>query len=384
MGSSRTTLVVAAVAVWFLLCTAVLGGFAAIATLGGALAGGCGGDGGTGGGSQQIGPRSWSAEQTTNAQTIVEIAVARALPRRAAVIAVATAIVESQLNNVTYGDADSLGLFQQRPSQGWGSPATILNPALATATFYDRLLQLPGWATMPPGVAEQAVQRSAFPERYAPAESPATALVERFWKGPDNPLPDPAATPPASDAVAQVAAFATLGCADQGGSSIQLSPEDLDRHHMPPGFTLPADPRQRAAVSYVISKIGAPYVWGAKGPNAFDCSGLMLAAWASAGVPIPAGTVSQKNAGTPVGSISQLAPGDLLLTPGSLGSPTNPRHVGMYVGHGVVVDAYDSSTGVIVSPLSKWTPQIVTIRHIAGPSGEPAPPPSALAAGAPR
>jgi hypothetical protein len=382
VGSSRTTLIVAAIAVWFL-CTAVLGGFAAIATLGGALAGGCGGDGGTGGGSQQIGPRSWSAEQTANAQTIVEIAVARALPRRAAVIAVATAIVESQLNNVTYGDRDSLGLFQQRPSQGWGSPATILNPALATGTFYDRLLQLPGWASMPPGVAEQAVQRSAFPERYAPAETPATALVERFWKGPDNSVPAPDATPPGPDAAAQAAAFATLGCADQGGSSIQLSPEDLDRHHMPPGFTLPTDPQQRAAVSYVISKIGAPYVWGAKGPNAFDCSGLMLAAWASAGVPIPAGTVAQKNAGTPVGSLSQLAPGDLLLTPGSLGSPTNPRHVGMYVGHGVVVDAYDSSTGVIVSPLSKWTPQIVTIRHVAGPVGEPSTS-SALAAGAPR
>lgn len=382
MGSSRTTLIVAAVAVWFLLCTAVLGGFAAIAILGGALAGGCGGDGGTGGGSQQIGPRSWSAEQTANAQTIVEIAVGRALPRRAAVIAVATAIVESQLNNVTYGDRDSLGLFQQRPSQGWGSPATILNPALATATFYDRLLQVPGWAGMPAGVAEQAVQRSAFPERYAPAEIPAAALVERFWKGPDNPLP-PADAATVSGADAQAAAFATLGCADQGGSSIQLSPEDLDRHHMPPGFTLPADPQQRAAVSYVISKIGAPYVWGAKGPNAFDCSGLMLAAWASAGVPIPAGTVAQRNAGTPVGSLSQLAPGDLLLTPGSLGSPTNPRHVGMYVGHGVVVDAYDSSTGVIVSPLSKWTPQIVTIRHIAGPAGEPSTS-SALAAGATR
>ncbi|GAY08098.1 hypothetical protein TOK_0935 [Pseudonocardia sp. N23] len=379
---SRTTLVVAAVAVWFLLCTAVLGGFAAIATLGGALVGGCGGDGGTGGGSQQIGPRSWSAEQTANAQTIVEIAVARALPRRAAVIAVATAIVESQLNNVTYGDRDSLGLFQQRPSQSWGSPATILNPALATATFYDRLLQVPGWASMPAGVAEQAVQRSAFPERYAPAETPAAALVERFWKGPDNPVP-PADAAIVSGADAQAAAFATLGCSDQGGSSIQLSPEDLDRHHMPPGFTLPADPPQRAAVSYVISKIGASYVWGAKGPNAFDCSGLMLAAWASAGVPIPAGTVAQRNAGTPVGSLSQLAPGDLLLTPGSLGSATNPRHVGMYVGHGVVVDAYDSSTGVIVSPLSKWTPQIVTIRHIAGPAGEPSTS-SALAAGATR
>ena len=80
-------------------------GIAVVAALGGAVAGGgCGGDGGPGGGSQQIGNRVWSAEQTTNAHTIVALAAARGLPKRAAVIAVSTAIVESRLENLGHGD----------------------------------------------------------------------------------------------------------------------------------------------------------------------------------------------------------------------------------------------------------------------------------------
>src|SRR5438132_4123041 len=91
--------------------------------IGGAVGGGgCGGDGGPGGGSQQVGPRTWSGEQTANAQLITSVVIGRALPRRAAVIAVTTAIVESGLGNLPTGDRDSLGLFQQRPSQGWGTP----------------------------------------------------------------------------------------------------------------------------------------------------------------------------------------------------------------------------------------------------------------------
>ena len=343
------------------------------------LAGGCGGDGGTGGGAQQIGPRTWSAEQTANAQTIVQIAVERRLPRRAAVIAVSTAIVESTLVNVGYGDRDSLGLFQQRPSQGWGSAAKVINPAYATNTFYDRLLAIPGWQSLPPGVAAQQVQRSAFPDRYGPQEGAAADLVGRFWVGPDTPVPP--APGAANPDTAQLASLSTLACPDQGGSNLPLSPGAVDPKRLPPGFRMPGDPQQRAAVSYALAQVGKPYVWGAKGPNAFDCSGLMQAAWAAAGVPISAGTMNQKTEGTPVPGLAQVAPGDLLFIPGSLGSPTNPRHVGMYAGHGIVVNAYDSSTGVILEPLSNWADQIVAVRHIAGPSS--AQPTSVLTEGAP-
>lgn len=339
---------------------------------GGALpGGGCAGDGGLGGGSQTIGGTDWNAEQTDNAATIVNIVAQRGLPKRAAVIAISTVIVESRLVNVGYGDRDSLGLYQQRPSQGWGSPEQVLNPDYATRIFLDRLIALPGWATMPPGTAAQAVQRSAFPDRYAPQEAPAAALVDRFWVGPDNPLPT---TPAPGGAPNVQLASAVFACPDQGGAGVPLAPSNIDPKRLPPGFVPPADPAQRAAVTYALAQLGKPYVWGAKGPNGFDCSGLMLAAWAAAGVPIPAGTVNQKNAGTPT-SPATIAPGDLVFIPGSLGSPTNPRHVGMYVGNGLVVNAYDSSTGVILQPLSDWADKITHVRHIAGPAGAPAPAP---------
>ena len=362
MRSSMRPAAAAGIAAVIALPVAV-GGAVLLAIGSGVIAGGgCGGDGGPGGGSQQLGGRVWSAEQMNNSQTITQVTQSRRLPRRAAVLAVATAIVESELANVHYGDRDSLGLFQQRPSQGWGSPADILNPAAATGKFLDHLVTIPRWQYLPPGVAEQLVQRSARPERYAPQEPPAAELVGKFWTGPDNPSPPPGG--PSGDQLAKLTAFtASTGCGDQGGSNIPLDPQRL-----PPGFALPADPRQRAAVSYALAQVGKPYVWGAKGPNAFDCSGLVQAAWAAAGVAISAGTTSQVHDGIPVASLHQVQPGDLLFIPGSLGTARNPGHVGMYAGSGIVVNAYDDKHGVILESLDKWAPQVVAIRHIAGTS----------------
>jgi len=180
-----------------------------------------------------------------------------------------------------------------------------------------------------------------------------------------------------------LAALATTLCPDQGAGGLPPGgPALVDPGKLPPGFTLPTDPQQRAAVAYALAQLGKPYVWGAKGPNAFDCSGLMTAAWAAAGVPIPAGTVNQKFAGTPA-DFAQLSPGDLIFIPGSLGSPTNPRHVGMYAGRGIIVNAYDSTSGVILQPVAKWADQVVAVRHIAGPVGEATTGTSVLAQGAP-
>ncbi|WP_226367363.1 C40 family peptidase [Pseudonocardia sp. ICBG162] len=366
MQQKKPAIVLAAAAAMLVFVAAAVSmGMAMLAVLsGGALpGGGCGGDGGLGGGSQSIGGTDWNAEQTDNAATIVNIVVGQGLPKRAAVIAISTVIVESRLVNVGYGDRDSLGLYQQRPSQGWGTPEQVLNPDYATRIFLDRLVALPGWATMAAGTAAQAVQRSAFPDRYAPQEAPAAALVDRFWVGPDNPVPT---TPGAAPNVRL--ASTVFACPDQGGAGVPLAPSNIDPTRVPPGFVPPTDPAQRAAVGYALAQLGKPYVWGAKGPDGFDCSGLMLAAWAAAGIPIPAGTVNQKTAGTPA-NVATIAPGDLVFIPGSLGSPANPRHVGMYVGNGLVVNAYDSTTGVILQPLSDWADQITHIRHITGPAG---------------
>lgn len=116
-------------------------------------------------------------EQSGNAALIAAISVQRELPARAASIALATAIQESKLYNIEHGDRDSLGLFQQRPSQGWGSEEQILDPVYAINAFYDALEQVDGYAEMPITEAAQLVQRSAYPDAYADHEQDGRALA---------------------------------------------------------------------------------------------------------------------------------------------------------------------------------------------------------------
>lgn len=126
----------------------------------------------------------YNAEQLHNAAIIVQVAVQRRLPIRAAVIAVATAIQESQLYNTDQAtDHDSVGLFQQRPSQGWGTPQQLHNPEYAAGKFYDKLLTIANWQRLPLTVVAQAVQRSAYGNAYAPREADATAIVARVSSG---------------------------------------------------------------------------------------------------------------------------------------------------------------------------------------------------------
>lgn len=110
-------------------------------------------------------------DQTQNAALVSAIAEKRGLPARAVTIALATALQESKLRNITHGDRDSIGLFQQRPSQGWGSEEQILDPTYATNRFFDALVKIRGYETMDIAAAAQRVQRSAYPRAYAKHES---------------------------------------------------------------------------------------------------------------------------------------------------------------------------------------------------------------------
>ena len=112
-----------------------------------------------------------SPDQAQNAALIAATGVQRGLPARAVTIALATALQESRLVNVTYGDRDSLGLFQQRPSQGWGTAEQVQDPVYATGRFYDGLVTIEGYANLPITEAAQAVQRSGFPDAYAQHET---------------------------------------------------------------------------------------------------------------------------------------------------------------------------------------------------------------------
>ena len=122
-----------------------------------------------------------AAGQAANAATIAAVGIRRGVPKQAIVVALATAWQESDLENLTGGDRDSIGLFQQRPSQGWGTREQIVDPRYAAGRFYSALLKVKGWQEMRVTDAAQAVQRSAYPEAYeqhaAKSEVVATALT---------------------------------------------------------------------------------------------------------------------------------------------------------------------------------------------------------------
>lgn len=116
-------------------------------------------------------------EQAANAATIAAVAVRKELPQRAVTIALATAYQESKLRNLPDGDRDSIGLFQQRPSQGWGEPDQLHDPVYAATKFYDALVRVHGYRTLPLYQAAQRVQRSADGTAYAQHEEDAQVLA---------------------------------------------------------------------------------------------------------------------------------------------------------------------------------------------------------------
>ncbi len=260
------------------------------------------------------------------------------LPQRAAVIAIATSMQEASLLNRPNGTADSLGLFQQRPSQGWGSPAQIMDPVYASVQFYRALIAVPGWQELPLASAAPDVQHPGHPGAYARWRPLATALVDTF--------------------------AGTAGdCATDNSSNVPAS----GTTRIPAGFTLPpGTPSQVVtAINYALRQLGKPYVWGGVGPAGYDCSGLVMMAYQAAGVSIPRTTFQQVNVGTPVYSLSRLQPGDLIFTAGSDGTPTDPGHVGMYIGSGLVVEASETGTPIMITPLNGyWSTNAIAMRRI--------------------
>ena len=120
---------------------------------------------------------TFDPDQTANAALIAAVSVKRELPPRAATIALTTAYQESKIRNLRYGDRDSLGLFQQRPSQGWGTEKQILDMVYSTNRFYDALLKFKGYETADITTIAQRVQRSGFPEAYRDHEGQGRVLA---------------------------------------------------------------------------------------------------------------------------------------------------------------------------------------------------------------
>ena len=257
-----------------------------------------------------------SEEQRVNAATIIGVARDMGAPPRAWLVALATAMQESTLRNIDYGDRDSLGLFQQRPSQGWGSPAQVTDPVHSTTIFIERLLEVPGWDTMPVTVAAQTVQRSAFPGAYAKWEGLAADLVRTLAD-----VADPA------------------GC----GNTALL-----------------AEGAAATAIQFALSQVGDPYLWGGNGPDRWDCSGLLVAAFREAGITLPRVSRDQFRAGGHV-PVRQMQPGDLFFY-GT--DPTDPRtihHVAMYLGNDQMVEAPYTGEFVRVRPMPWEHRELVSV-----------------------
>ncbi|GLY23141.1 hypothetical protein [Micromonospora sp. NBRC 101691] len=126
-----------------------------------------------------------NAEQTANVKAIVEATKKAGMDERAAVVAIATSLQESKLENLGHlgdrNDHDSQGLFQQRPSSGWGTVEQITDPEYSTTAFLKGLKQVDGWQDMPLTEAAQTVQVSAYPDHYAQWEKQAADLVAEHW-----------------------------------------------------------------------------------------------------------------------------------------------------------------------------------------------------------
>jgi hypothetical protein len=122
--------------------------------------------------------------QAADAATIAGVAVRDRLPREALIVAYATALQESKLENLDYGDQDSVGIFQQRPSQGWGTTAEIEDPAYAAGAFFNALVKVPHYAKLPVYVAAQDVQESADGAAYEQYAPTGAALAADFTATP--------------------------------------------------------------------------------------------------------------------------------------------------------------------------------------------------------
>ena len=285
--------------------------------LAGAIAGLLGSTGGSGqGGNCSVGAAGDAAqgaqqasrlnpESVGIAKRIIEVGQQRNLPPRAWQVAIQAGSTESGLANVDHGDRDSLGVFQMRPSQGWGNPQQLHDVDYQINKFYDVLQATPGWQGLQPGEAAQAVEASAFPLRYNQREALAANLVST-----------------------------------QGNVSLASACQDL-----PPNGQL-----VEKAIAYGRSQTGKPYVWGAAGPDAFDCSGLVQQAWHAAGIEIPKFTRTQYLQGGQQLPVNQAQPGDLVFW-GYDRDPNAIHHVALYLGNNQVLQAPQPGQNVETRPI---------------------------------
>lgn len=324
---------------------------------------------------------AWSAEQLANARVIAQVGRSMGASQRDIQIALMTALQESTLRNLNYGDRDSLGLFQQRPSQGWGSRSQVTNPEYASRKFYESLLKDGKRDTRSLTQAAQRVQRSAYPDAYAKHERAASEILSQLGAGgAPTPAPTPAGAQPAQQPAITPQVIEPQYSSRPVGveAPVAVGTEAAD-NPLPVSQTSMSGPPQRTQgdafmptvtredytnvasggqgsgkgaelVAYAKQFLGTPYKWGGTGPLGFDCSGLMQYIYKNvAGVNLPRISAAQAQAGPRV-SLDQLQPGDMVAWDNSSRN-SGADHIALYIGNGQVLHAPRPGDKVKVSAL---------------------------------
>lgn len=295
--------------------------------------------------------------QLQRAAVIIAVGKSEEIPARGQLVALMAALTESSLrvlsNTSAYpssadipndgdgGDNDSLGLFQMRPSTGWGSVANLMDPVWSSGAFYGGpngpnhgsprgLLDIDDWQTMDPGAAAQTVEVSAYPDRYADNQPVAAEILSKLTG----------------------VSIELAGCHQKNDVPANL----------PPGFA-------GALIAVAATQIGKPYVWGGgnfEGPTGggFDCSGLVLyAAYQASGgrIQLPHYSGAQIHAGQGI-AWPDKQPGDLIFFsyPGAGG----PHHVAIYVGGDRILQAPHPGDHVRYGTIGEFSGQVTTVRRL--------------------
>jgi cell wall-associated NlpC family hydrolase len=337
---------------------------------------------------------NWDEEQYANARLIASVGREMKMSSRDILIAIMAAMQESSLRNLNGGDRDSMGLFQQRPSQGWGSPQQVTDPIYASRKFFSALQGVRNRNNMTLSQAAQTVQKSAYPSAYADRENDARRMLN--FIGVKGGLPWPVQTPqmdlndhgimatqpeqPTIDVAGQTQAAGVGASTDDPSSpSAAGAGASTDPVILPPTQQAPVDPdltpglnngfpaltglagggARDKVIEAALSQIGTPYSWGGggiagksagvgrgSGTIGFDCSGLVQYALAAGGMSTGDMVAAQQmQLGTQT-DISQLQPGDLV-------AAADGHHIAIYLGNGKMIEAPHTGAFVRISPVRK-------------------------------
>ncbi len=315
---------------------------------------------------------SWTTEQMGNASLIIDIGKAMNMSMRDIQTALIAAMQESSLRNLTYGSGDSLGLFQQRPSQGWGTPQQIMDPSYSIRKFYGSLSKVGNRKNLSAWQAAQEVQKSAYPDAYkkwipdsdslldkvsvSAMQTGLQSLYSSYTTGSPDVLQEPVGLPDLQ------------GTADLLPNPVGLE-ESLPAGLGAPGTDVPSQYSQLDEIDRLVGAepegvrgqivdtlkqyLGTPYKWGGAKPGAFDCSGLIYYVYNKLGIKpivngrpgkVPRVSYDQAFMGQHT-DISKLQPGDFVVFGG------DAHHIAIYLGNGQILEAPHTGAKVRIRDL---------------------------------